>query len=90
MKFKSLFIVLFVSFQLLAQNNTKSVGFTENKGQITDQKGKPNKAVKYLLNTNGLNIQLRKNGFSYDVYETKKHPLDERQRRPLQVHYQIR
>lgn len=68
-----LFFFLF-TFQLFSQNASPSVGFKENKGQIIDQKGKPNTAVKYLLNSNGLNVQLKKNGFSYDVYEVKKTP----------------
>ncbi|WP_264531021.1 T9SS type B sorting domain-containing protein [Flavobacterium sp. N502540] len=68
-----LFFFLF-TFQLFSQNTSPSIGFKENKGQIIDQKGKPNTAVKYLLNTNGLNVQLKKNGFSYDVYEVKKTP----------------
>lgn len=46
--------------------------FYENKGQIVDQDGKENKEVKYLFHSAGLNVQLRSNGFSYDVYETKK------------------
>ncbi|MFP7655102.1 DUF7948 domain-containing protein [Chryseobacterium proteolyticum] len=46
--------------------------FYENKGQIVDQDGKENTDVKYLYNSAGLNVQLRSNGFSYDVYETKK------------------
>ncbi len=43
-------------------------GFVQNKGQILDQYGKPNPAVKYLWNGNGLNVQLRSTGFSYDTY----------------------
>ena len=43
-------------------------GFVENKGQILDQHRNPNPAVKYLLSTPGLNVQLRTNGFSYDAY----------------------
>lgn len=46
--------------------------FYENKGQIIDQDGKENPSVKYLFLSNGLNVQLRSNGFSYDVYETQK------------------
>ncbi|MEZ4838068.1 T9SS type B sorting domain-containing protein [Flavobacterium sp.] len=65
-------ILLLVSSIVLGQNKSSSIGFIENKGQIVDQKGKPNPAVKYLLNTNGLNVQLRENGFSYDVYEVEK------------------
>jgi hypothetical protein len=37
-----------------------------------DQEGKANPDVKYLFLSHGLNVQLRKNGFSYDVYEVKK------------------
>ncbi|TCN51509.1 hypothetical protein D0809_22500 [Flavobacterium circumlabens] len=70
-----LFLLLLIFMPVLAQNKNQSVGFKENKGQITDQKGKPNNAVKYLLNTGGLNVQLRKNGFSYDIYEVKKIPI---------------
>ncbi|MCE2790773.1 MAG: hypothetical protein LW630_12785 [Saprospiraceae bacterium] len=43
-------------------------GFVKNMGQILDQDGKPNPAVKYLWNGNGLNVQLRADGFSYDTY----------------------
>jgi uncharacterized protein (TIGR02145 family) len=46
-------------------------GFIENKGQILDQKYQSNPAVLYLLNTPGLNVQLRKTGFSYDVYSVE-------------------
>ena len=43
-------------------------GFIENKGQIIDQRNKLNPAVLYLLPTAGMNVQLRKGGFSYDLY----------------------
>lgn len=43
--------------------------FIENKGQIVDQDGNPNPNVAFLLNTPGLNVQLRPQGFSYDLYE---------------------
>lgn len=75
MKHKLLLFFLFIAIQLYSQNKNQSIGFKENKGQIVDQKGKPNTAVKYLLNSNGLNVQLKKNGFSYDIYEVKKTPI---------------
>ncbi|CAM3466035.1 T9SS type B sorting domain-containing protein [Flavobacterium chungbukense] len=75
MKQKLLFIFFLITVHLFSQNKNQSIGFKENKGQIVDQNGKPNTAVKYLLNTNGLNVQLKKNGFSYDVYEVKKTPI---------------
>jgi gliding motility-associated-like protein len=69
------FLFLLVAIPIFSQNKNQSIGFKENKGQIIDQKGKPNPDVKYLLNTNGLNVQIKTNGFSYDIYETKKHPI---------------
>jgi hypothetical protein len=48
--------------------NTSAIGFIENKGQIVDQNYNPNLAAKYLYNGNGLNVQLRQTGFSYDTY----------------------
>jgi len=47
-------------------------GFIENKGQIHDQNYKANPDVKYLLCLgNGMNVQLKANGFSYDTYKTE-------------------
>ena len=80
-------IIFFLSFTGNAQKNIgfskeglkRSCGFIENKGQIIDQNNKPNPAVLYLLNTPGMNVQLRKTGFSYDVYavhyKPNPHPL---------------
>jgi gliding motility-associated-like protein len=43
-------------------------GFVENKGQITNQNHEPNPEVLFLLQQRGMNIQIRKTGFSYDTY----------------------
>jgi len=56
----------------LIQKNSPLKGFVENKGQICDQAGNPNPSVLYLLSRPGINIQLRKNGFSYDTYTAEK------------------
>lgn len=45
-----------------------ALGFYENKGQIVTQNYVPNPAVRYLLYSPGINIQLRQTGFSYDTY----------------------
>ncbi|MEI6898938.1 MAG: FISUMP domain-containing protein [Bacteroidota bacterium] len=76
--FVSLFLtpILFLGLNSQAvtninKNNFSSnnqYGFIENKGQLIDQSNNPNRAVFYLLNTPGLNVQLRRNGFSYDLY----------------------
>ena len=42
--------------------------FIENKGQIIDQNQRPNAAVLYQLSLPGLNVSLKNNGFSYDVW----------------------
>ena len=73
-------------------------GFIENKGQIIDQKNNPNPAVLYLLNTPGMNVQLRRGGFSYDLYSPTPNPSPKRERNPLRgmhmiplliIHYQL-
>lgn len=61
--------LIFVSFS--AQKKNQDYSFYENKGQIVDQNGNPNSEVKYLLNSAGLNVQIKENGFSYDVYEVE-------------------
>jgi hypothetical protein len=88
MKQRLLILIILFSTSLIAQNKNQSIGFKENKGQIIDQKGKPNPNVKYLLNTHGLNVQIKTNGFSYDIYETKKHPLTEKQKAKQRTGFQ--
>jgi hypothetical protein len=50
---------------------TASKPFKENKGQIIDQNGKPNDAVKYLLNSAGLNVQLKRMDFRMTFMKPK-------------------
>ena len=67
--FLSISTILYSQQKLSGQNNFL---FYENIGQIVDQQGKENKNLKYLFHSPGLNVQLRTQGFSYDVYEIKK------------------
>ncbi len=73
---KQLLFLLLLTFStfLLSQKITSNneAFFYENKGQIIDQNGKENPALKYLYHSGGLNVQLKSDGFSYDVYEVKK------------------
>ncbi|MBK6950090.1 MAG: gliding motility-associated C-terminal domain-containing protein [Haliscomenobacter sp.] len=56
-------------------------GFLENKGQIRDQWGQPNPDALFLLPSgNGLQVQLRKDGFSYDAYRRDGAPGFEQER----------
>ncbi len=73
------FIAVFISTSIesFAQNAqtgipsgfNETAGFIENKGQLYDQFHHRNSKVKFLLKSKNLNVQLRKNGFSYDTYE---------------------
>jgi uncharacterized protein (TIGR02145 family) len=88
----SLFLVLITIFscgpaKVIASNKGGNLfkrqdikpGFIENKGQIIDQNNKLNPAVLYLLNTPGMNVQLRKGGFSYDLYHPTPNPSPKRE-----------
>ncbi len=77
------FFTLFITFSfvsLIAINNHKreifknsnSFAFKENKGQVIDQFGNTNIDVKYILPTKNNNIAITSNGFSYNVYTTRK------------------
>jgi len=79
-RFYLLLIVFTICFgNISAQKNTDAekymsknplYGFIENKGQIYDQNFNANPDVKYLLCIgNGMNVQLKKNSFSYDTYK---------------------
>ena len=75
------FIIVFSLLVSYSKSYTENIngntrqGFIENKGQIIDQNNNLNPDVKYLFNSNGLNIQLKANGFSYDTYTIEKNPL---------------
>jgi hypothetical protein len=72
--FKAWIILFLLSVYLTCEATGKSNlnksprGFIQNKGQVIDQNNKPNPAVLYLMNTQGMNVQLRMGGFSYDLY----------------------
>lgn len=70
----SLFI-LFLHCPDRSMGFTNPNGYIENKGQIIDQNQKYNTEVKYLFLSDGLNIQLRSNSFSYDIYSLQKFEL---------------
>src|SRR6218665_3646532 len=67
------FILIHICF--FAQKKNRNYSLYENKGQIVDQNGKENPDVRYILNSPGLNVQIKENGFSYDVYETERKEL---------------
>ncbi|MDP1728215.1 MAG: SBBP repeat-containing protein [Bacteroidota bacterium] len=44
-------------------------GFIENKGQFFDQNNKTNRDVLFLFSDPGFHVQLKQNGFSYEVFK---------------------
>ena len=75
---KKLLLITFIFSAgiLFAGNINKPVlsqhGFIENKGQIIDQNNNLNPSVLYLYNGNGLHVQLKQSGFSYEVWKVAK------------------
>jgi len=60
---------------MVAQQKNNSIGFTENKGQILDQNYRENNNVLFLYSGEGVKIQLRKNGYSYEIFSSQNSPL---------------
>ncbi len=69
------FLALCMSFNAFANENKKvSNAFIENKGQILDQNNMPNNDVLFLYNANGIKVQLRKTGYSYELVNLENLP----------------
>lgn len=61
-------MTLLPSVSYAAQPFKRGPGFIKNQGQIVNQTGNPNKEINYIFHSAGLNVLLKKNGFSYDTY----------------------
>lgn len=57
---------------LLSVASVLGQSFMENRGQVRDQFGAPNPAVRYLLETPNNTVTLRHGGFSYDTYTVER------------------
>ena len=70
-------IILFVfgSKVVDAFSPNLTFGFVKNEGQIKDQFGLENKEVLYLFKSNNTQVQLRRNGFSYELIQGKREGL---------------
>lgn len=64
-------VALLGQFNNSFSGGVKSNHFIQNIGQVVDQNGIKNPDVLFLLNTPGLKVQLKKDGFSYDFYSKK-------------------
>jgi hypothetical protein len=65
------YFYLFFLLVLTHNQLQASTGFRENSGQINNQNGQQATAVRFLLQCDGFNVQLRDNGFSYDFIRKK-------------------
>lgn len=81
-KIRTLFFSVILSFfclPLIAGTSTTARGYTPNLGQVRNQNNEINKSVLFQYSGNFLNIQLKKNAFSYEMYkrisaQTSHHP----------------
>ena len=60
------FLILLLTLNFSALANS---GFRENIGQIKNQNGQPAEAVRYFLQCEGYNVQLRNDGFAMILSE---------------------
>ena len=58
---------------------SRNTAFVENKGQLMDQHNRENKEVRFMYVDGLFNLQLRKGGFSYELFtiDEKKTSLPE-------------
>jgi hypothetical protein len=68
----TIFLLIFLNASLFALSTGKinfvlDQGFVKNVGQIKDQYGRTNNSALYLFETPKLSVQLRQNGFSYEL-----------------------
>lgn len=71
--FISVFALFSVQFQAV-ERSSLTIGFIENKGQILDQNRSYNKDVLFLYSGKRLSVQLKRNGFSYQVQSLQNSP----------------
>ena len=67
-------VIILFSFQNTFASKIIQSGFIENKGQIVDQNFLPNNNVLFLFAGKGTNIQLRKTGYSFEVFNIENSP----------------
>ncbi len=69
-----LFLFL-ISFNAVASGfNTRPIAFIENKGQILNQNFELNNDVLFMYSGKGVKIQLRKSGYSYELFKINNLP----------------
>lgn len=71
----SLFLLLGFFNSFAEKTNPLTSAFIENKGQILNQNYETNPHVLFLYSGKGLKVQLRKTGYSYEVFKADDLPI---------------
>src|SRR5690242_2895831 len=58
--------------QIIKSYNFNPGVFIENKGQIVDEYGYHNNAIQFLYHSGLFNLELRRDGFSYEIFEVQR------------------
>jgi hypothetical protein len=84
-KMRFTFCLTFLCCSVLFSDAKSSLGdnpaFVENKGQILNQNLEDNKEVLYMYTGKGLKIQLRKTGYSYELFSIQNTPVFSREKK---------
>jgi hypothetical protein len=70
--------IVFFTFLLLGFSHFSIASFVENLGQIAKQDLSKNEDVLFLHQQSGLKVQLRKDGFSYEIFSITDHDFTEK------------
>jgi hypothetical protein len=82
--FVSFFVLLpALVFSLPAHKSFVADGFLENKGQIVGQDNRCNEDVLFLYTGNGIKVQLRKTGYSYELFSITQASACKKENTPL-------
>ncbi len=70
-------------FSLHPQKSFVPDGFLENRGQIVDQYNRSNEDLLFLYTGNGIKVQLRKTGYSYELFSLTQARAGKKENTPL-------
>lgn len=74
----SLFFTILCSPATSSKTNTFPSAFIENKGQILDQNHAHNRDVLFMYTGNGIKVQLRRSGYSYELFNAEHLPYQKK------------
>lgn len=69
--FVTFFFIIVLPLRIAAKGGSSPNAFIENKGQILDQNYVANPDVLFMYIGNGMKVQLRKSGYSYELFKSE-------------------